>query len=308
MEKNKSRFSIVIVHKNGLDKIKKILDCLINIIQDADEIIVVDNNSSDSSIEYLQSQYKNIQLILNKSNLGYGKAANQGMNIATGKYFLILNNDLYLEKNSLDLFEKNFNEYKSAGMLTGQIYNFHNNPKRTALKNPNFLSELGIFKQPSLKIIGDKVIKIENMTGACIAVRRETAETAGMYDEDFFFYFEETEWCYRLKDYSWDIYLDPKIKVFHEGGGSSKRIIFSSRVEFLRSRLIFWKKIFSPGKYYCLVIFNYFNILLRTFLYFLLTILTLGLCKRLKYKFKEKVFLLAFLSFGMPKDWGIPKF
>ena len=93
------RFSTIIVHRNGFDRIKSALDSALKASDSCDEIIIVDNASTDNSISQISKIYPGIQIIKNKFNTGYGHAANQGIVSGKGEYFLICNNDIILPLN-----------------------------------------------------------------------------------------------------------------------------------------------------------------------------------------------------------------
>jgi len=301
------RFSIIIIHRNGEKRLLRLLNSIYAAIESNDEVIIIDNNSPDKSIEKVQQnkKFKDFIYILNSCNLGYGSAANKGIKISKGEFILILNNDLVFNQNFLSLFEQTFDSFPDAGMVTGQLYDLNKKIKSTAHNNPSFSSELGFSKPKKFSFKG--ISQIENMTGACIAVRKSMLAETGAYDEDFFFCFEETEWCMRIKKFNWKIYLNPDIQIFHEGGGSTKEVLFPARMEFLRSRKIFWRKVFPSYQYKILSITFILKLFFRIVFYLCMFIISFGLNKRFAYKLKEKVLLLIFISMGMPIKWCIPR-
>ncbi len=89
---------------------------------------------------------------------------------------------------------------------------------------------------------------MESIIGACMAARQSTIDTVGMLDPEFFFYYEESEWCYRIRQHGWKVFLDSEIKLTHTGGASTKAVFLGARIEYHRSRLHYWKKVF-PNHY-----------------------------------------------------------
>jgi len=128
-----------------------------------------------------------------------------------------------------------------------------------------------------------------------------------MYDEEFYFYHEETEWCIRVnKSKKWKVMFAPEIQISHVGGASTSSFFPESRIEFFRSRLIFWSKVFPKYKVLILYIWNIPKILVDLFFYLLLIIFTLGLVDKYRKKFYDRSLQTAWLLFGKPKSWGLP--
>ena len=102
MENQSKRFTIAVIHRNGFERLKSVLDSILADMTNNDEVIIVDNNSTDNSIEMIEQShlYKNILIIKNLCNTGYAYACNQAMRKGKGDYFLICNNDIVLPKRS----------------------------------------------------------------------------------------------------------------------------------------------------------------------------------------------------------------
>jgi len=128
----------------------------------------------------------------------------------------------------------------------------------------------------------------------------------GMYDEDFYFYHEETEWCHRINNSKWKVMFAPEIKISHVGGGSTSDVFASSRIEFFRSRLIFWEKIFPKYQVLILYIWNIPKLILDLAFYLSVTIITLNLNIRLRKKLIDRVVVISWLLLGKPNSWGLP--
>jgi len=305
------RFSIVVIHRNGCENLHKLIDSLAPQIT-KDEIIIVDNNSNDDSIKYIQSieqfSYLNIKFIMNNCNLGYGSACNKAMNKAKGSYFLLCNNDIYLENNTLDKFYSRLESDKSAGIIGPQLYsNSGNQINSYSTIIPTFLNQIDLIGRffKSKKI--DKYSPVFHLRGACLAVSRDMFNEIGGYDEDFYFYHEETEWCFRInKTKKWKVMFDPETKVYHSEGKSTKKIFLPSRVEFYRSRILFWKKIFPRHIFYLIYFWNNFKLLIDLIYYFLFSLLTVFAYRKITNKFLDRFIVLAWLIFGQPESWGLP--
>ena len=302
-----SRFSIIIVHRNGFNRLKSVIDSALKAYESYDEIIIVDNASTDNSISQISKIYPNIQIIRNKFNSGYGHAANQGISFGRGKYFLICNNDIFLPLNIFKDLEELFLKEPKAGIISGQQTNIKGEIIRTSSKKPSLLSEFDGIGRIDHSKDPEKITEVGILRGACLGVRKEMIEDIGAYDEDFFFYFEDTEWCLRAQNNDWKVFLHPKIKIPHVGGSSSNEFYSESRIEFYRSRIIFWKKIFPKSIFVLLHLWNIPKLGLDLVFYSLITLITFGQNARIKKKMIDRAMVLKWLSLGKPKSWGLPK-
>jgi len=301
------RFSIIIIHRNGFNRLKSVIDSALKALELCDEIIIVDNASTDNSISQISKIYPNIQIIKNKFNSGYGHAANQGINSGKGKYFLICNNDITLPLNIFKDLEELFLKESRAGIISGQQTNLEGEIIRTSSKKPSLLSEFDGIGRIDHNKDPDKITDVGILRGACLGVKKEMIEEIGAYDEDFFFYFEDTEWCIRAHKNSWKVILHPKIKIPHIGGSSSSELYSKSRIEFYRSRIIFWKKIFPKPIVVLLYLWNIPKLCLDLIFYSLITLITFGQNARIRKKMIDRAVVLTWLLLGKPKKWGLPR-
>ncbi len=305
--KPSKRFSIVVVHRNGNQRLLNFLNSVKSAINiDQDEVIVVDNHSSDNSIENAQSKYPFIHVINNACNTGYAHACNQGIQKSCGEYILICNNDLELSPNILDQFITDFNQNPNAGLIGGQLLASDGSLSRSAGNATTFYTELGFKSKRKPTFDANQPNKVGAVVGACMAIRRETILDAGSLDDDFFFYYEETEWCLRIRRHGWDILFDPRIRITHTGGASTQSYFKAARIEFFRSRLLYWKKTLPTFNILILYLFHIPKLVFDSFIYLLLTTLTLGKNKKLKYKLTDKSLMLSWVLLGFPKSWGLP--
>ena len=301
------RFTTIIVHRNGFNRLKSALDSALKASDLCDEFIIIDNASTDNSISHVSEIYPSIQIIKNKFNLGYGHAANQGIRSGKGKYFLICNNDITLPLNIFNDLEELFIKEPRAGIISGQQTNLKGEIIRTSSKKPSLLSEFDGIGRIDHNKDPDKITDVGILRGACLGVKKEMIEEIGAYDEDFFFYFEDTEWCIRAHKNSWKVILHPKIKIPHIGGSSSSELYSKSRIEFYRSRIIFWKKIFPKPIVVLLYLWNIPKLCLDLIFYSLITLITFGQNARIRKKMIDRAVVLTWLLLGKPKKWGLPR-
>ena len=139
-----------------------------------------------------------------------------------------------------------------------------------------------------------------------MAVSKKAIEQVGLLDEDFFFYFEETQWCYRFKKQGFRVVLDKEIKVIHEKGESTRLVRKEAQLEMLRSRLLYYKKVFSPFTAFFLTNFRIVRLLVNMLFTSLFLVLTFGIDKKIRYKFVVYGYQLMWIILGKPRVWGLP--
>ncbi|MDO6600692.1 glycosyltransferase family 2 protein [Tenacibaculum sp. 1_MG-2023] len=222
------------------------------------EIIVVDNDSKDDSVNLISESFPSINLIENKTNEGFGRANNVGLRIAKGKYCFLLNTDTYLLNNAIkilfDFMEsgKNKNVAVVGGMLFKQNLETNvfagNFPDYQNFINNSLLKYLYKYKKPrSIKNIPrlPKVsIEVDYVSGADFFVRKEVLDKIGVFDKRFFLYFEETELCFRIKQKlpNTKCMIEPKAEIVHISQGSNKDTARNLRFrkQFIKSKAIYY--------------------------------------------------------------------
>jgi len=310
MNSKEVRFSIIIIHRNNFERLQNILNNIFKYKQVNDEIIVIDNHSSDDSIKKLEKSYfsKEIKIIKNICNAGYGFACNQGMHAARGKFFLLCNNDIELKSDTLEKFEIFFKLDPYAGLIGPQMFSPVGQKMNSySTRTPGIFSQLDLIGRPYQSKKINKFDRASILRGACLAVNRKMTDELGMYDEEFYFYHEETEWCIRInRSMKWKVMFAPEIQISHIGGASTSSLFPQSRIEFFRSRLIFWSKIFPRHKVLILYLWNMPKIFLDFLFYLLLTTITLGIVRKFKNKLIDRSMQIAWLMAGKPDSWGLP--
>ena len=193
------------------------------------EIFVVDNNSQDGSIEAIEQEFPGTNIIKNPENSGFGSANNLAIKQAQGKYILCLNTDTLLINNSIkelfDYMEKN----PTVGACGGALYDAEQKPTHSGGLFPNLLNIIllsklrYVFKNLYENRLGTKLPyeKMEYVTGADIFFRKSVLDEIGLFDENFFMYFEESDLCYRINKAGYKIKIVPQAKIIHLEGKSS---------------------------------------------------------------------------------------
>jgi len=285
----------------------KALASLMRAVGRDDEIILVDNGSTDASMKQVRAACPAVFIVENGCNNGFARACNQGLAAARGRYVLFLNNDAFLPPDALDRFAEDFSLYPKAALIGGQLVGEDGLPQRSAGVAPTFLSELGLIRRKPPDVSNSpRPVEVETLVGACMAFRRELADSAGRLDEDFFFYFEETEWCVRLRRQGWKVMLDPRVRITHLKGVSTRAIRREAQVEMFRSRLLYYRKTMPPLLAIPLSIWRVLRLLVNTVSYLFMGALTLGLLGKVRTKLMVYLTQLAWLLIGCPASWGLP--
>lgn len=224
--------SIVIVSYNTRDLLRACLESVRATLRGLRyETIVVDNGSTDGSLEIVTSNFPTVTLIRNDENAGFATANNQGIRRSSGRYLLLLNSDAVLLDNAARRMVAFMDAHPGAGGVGGQLRNPDGSFQNSHGRFPGLLDEtcllLGLPDQlrpagyPTYPEAGSsECCRVDWVSGALLMVRRQAADEIGLLDEDFFMYAEEMDWCYRLQQGGWPVYYLPDARAVHWGGGS----------------------------------------------------------------------------------------
>jgi N-acetylglucosaminyl-diphospho-decaprenol L-rhamnosyltransferase len=200
--------SIIIPSFNGLETLQKTLISLHENAPSA-EIIVVDGGSTDGTREWLQ-QFQAVRLLL-VSNHGYGHALNRGCEIAQNPILILMNSDVLIGKNALLLMQKHLLEQTEVAAV-GVV------PMQTNGKRQRSFGPFALYWSNYFPVV--KAMRVNMLHGYCIATRRDVLERVGGFDENFFFYNEEYDWCWRVLKAGLFLEILPETAI-HVGGSST---------------------------------------------------------------------------------------
>lgn len=240
--------SIIIISFNTKKLTKETIESVIRNTKGISyDFIVVDNDSKDGSIEVLNrlaSKFKNIKLILNRQNSGFGQANNQGMEVAEGRYLLLLNSDTLVNSNVLGEMVSHFDKNPKVGIASCGLKFKDGAIQGTGGYFPtlgrvffwmSFIDDLPILSRiikpfhpmhglsPFDKNISffEKEKEIDWVTGAFLMLKKQVYDQIGGFDKNYFMYVEEVDLCYRAKKKGWQVWYLPKWNIIHYGGASS---------------------------------------------------------------------------------------
>lgn len=250
--------SVIIVNYNTK---KLLLQCLNSLFDKTMgvkfEVIVVDNFSTDDSVEAVSQLYPNIYLVRSSINLGFGNANNLGYKYSSGKYVFLLNPDTMLMNNAVKILSDFLKEHLDISIVGGQLYDENRTPAHSYyLYLPSIVWEFNILFCQQLFRVKDYFFRREAMrkgyglvpyiTGADMMLRREDIEKYGLFDSDFFMYFEETELCNRYARYGKSIAFIMSPQILHLEG---KSFSFKEDRErsFFQGRKLYYQKCHLKG-------------------------------------------------------------
>lgn len=257
--------SIIIVSYNTQDLIRNCIQSIINKTKSINyEIIVVDNASTDGTQETICSNFPQIKLIANKTNIGFGAANNMGIKIAIGKYLFLVNPDTVLTNNAIKLFYDFMKNplHQNVWCCGAALISKDLKPDISYSNFPSLWQvffEFGlhtIFRNYYLEKIAIGIpcnskhtdpFNVPVVSGADMFIRRSLLDQIGYFDEDFFLYYEETELSWRAHKKGFISKIIPTIKIIHLGGQSTKSLNLKKIEIFETSRFLFFKKCYGAA-------------------------------------------------------------
>jgi GT2 family glycosyltransferase len=234
--------SIVIVNWNGKDLIGKCIESIFSTVterlKDHDyEIIVIDNASTDGSIEYLTGLTNKITLIRNKENTGYAPAANQGMKLASGKYVLLLGSDTVVLKDALIKCTEFLSRRTECGAVGCKLLNPDGTIQNNCKKFPTLLN--GFFTYLSLNRLNrsydmsrfkyDKTTEVEQISTTFLMFRKDLLEKLNFFNEEYKILYNDVDLCKRIWESGHKIVFLHETQIIHYGSRSTQKAGFSVR-------------------------------------------------------------------------------
>ncbi len=224
-----AKVAVVILNWNGREFLRKFLPSVLAHSQDVAEVIIADNASSDSSIEFLQECYPQLRIINNRTNGGFARGYNEALAEVDADYFVLLNSDIEVTVNWIEPVIKLMENDKMVAACQPKLRSYHEREKfEYAGAAGGFIDEYGypfcrgrIFQHLETDTGQyNDAIEIFWATGACMFVRADLYKKFGGFDEDFFAHMEEIDFCWRLKNGGYKIMYCPDSIVYHVGGGT----------------------------------------------------------------------------------------
>lgn len=247
--------SIIIVNYNTSDLLKACLESIYNKTKDiAFEIIVVDNASVDDSEEMIKKHFEDVIFIQSGDNIGFGKANNLGVKYSTGKFVFFLNSDTLLVNNAIKILSDYLIQNPKVAICGANLYDINSNPAMSFSQTvPGLLSEIDYFfgrifvklyyrGNIDFNYTNSPLIINGFISGADMLVRKDVLDQVGLFDPDFFMYFEETELTWRIRKAGYLVVSVPEAKIIHLEG-ASETIKENSIRRSNKSKYLYYEKI-----------------------------------------------------------------
>jgi GT2 family glycosyltransferase len=251
--------AIVLVCWNNRSYLEPCLDSLYGAgLQHSFEVVVVDNGSTDGSQQMLRARFPDVRIVQNTSNVGLARACNQGVEVTTSPFILLLNNDTIVNGPSLDALIDHMAATPDAGAVGGKLLN-EDGSVQAEYSNFSTLREefliatrIGELLWPAYPSHhpSDAIRSVGWLSSACLLLRREALHQVGLLDESYFIYGDEADLQYRLVASGWRVYYLPHASTLHFGGRSMDR--WRRRKMVYRGKMLFYRKNYGIAREYLL--------------------------------------------------------
>lgn len=273
--------AVCIVNYNTRDLLRACLHSAL--AEKPDEIVVVDDASTDASAEMVEMDFPSVRLIRLNENIGYGAASNLAVKHCRSEHILLLNGDTLVKPGALRCLNRYLEASISAAILGPRIVNPDGSPQTSCFHFPaplhiflylsglyRLIPRLPILRRYSLqKASANSAGVVPWVLGAALAFRRETFEALGGFDESFFLYFEEVDLCYRASRRGWQVHFAPEAEIVHVGGASTEQERGGMTLQYFTSLAEFYRKHYSGWALAALILmvktFAFFRLLCAIF-------------------------------------------
>lgn len=248
-ESTPPKLSVIVVNWNTRDMLRACLRSAHETLPPPTfEVLVVDNASHDGSAAMVRSEFPDARITANDENVGFGRANNQAICSARGEYLLLLNPDAQLQPYTARRLVEHLDSEPSVAITAGEV------------RNPDGTFQSGYFTFPTfahhVRCVLNRerghylrwkatysrhppVREVDWVAGACMVVRRRAIEDAGLFDERYFLFSEETDWCFRMRLAGWKVHYLSDVGVVHLGGGSTRQTPVETIAQALRGQLLY---------------------------------------------------------------------
>jgi hypothetical protein len=282
----------------------------------AKEIIVVDNGSTDETQSVLPREFPGLKLICPGKNLGFARACNLAAKQSSGEFLLLLNSDARPAPDALEKAAAWMRANSDCAVAGGQLLNADGSRQNSIANFPTLATEL-LSKSLLRRLWPEKFpgkerelrapLDVESIVGAFVFVRKKIWGELGGLDERYFFFFEETDFCLRARQKNFRVVHLPEVRVRHDQGATAKQVSVAARIEYWRSRYIYFSK--NRSAFTRSILFA--GLMARLFFDWLAasltTIFTLGKNARWRSRWRVCTALLGWHLRGCPASTGLPR-
>lgn len=230
------------------------------------DVVVVDNGSTDGTAEALAQEYPSVEVMELHRNAGFSAANNIGIAATGSRHVLILNPDTIVETGAIERLVEWLDEHPAAGVVAPRLVNPDGTDQLTARAFPTASAAVFGRRSPITRLMpnnrwstrflagrdhtGDDPFEIDWVSGAAMMVPRRVIDRVGGFDEDFFLYWEDADWCRRIKNAGYSVWCLPKARISHDEGGTRDHgwPVEVTR-HFHRGAYLYWKKHHAPQRW-----------------------------------------------------------
>lgn len=246
--------SIIVVAWNVRDLVRECLESTYRETRDVDfEVIYVDNASKDGSAEMVRKEFPQARIIENSENLGFIKANNQAIEVARGRYVLLLNSDTVVLDGAIQKTVAFADRNPDAAVVGCRVLNRDRTLQRACFMYPSLLNTIlaatYLYKLfPRSSFFGrermtwwdfDDVRDVEVVCGCYALVRKKAIDEVGVMDETYFVYGDDPDWCYRFRQKGWRVVFTPEASIVHYGGQTTKQMSDAFLLQLIGTKLLF---------------------------------------------------------------------
>lgn len=232
------KLSIIITHHNTLELLDLCIKSIKDTVRDLKyEIIVVDSEAKEENGKFIKDKYSEINYLGTRNNLGYSKIVNEGIGKTRGEYVLILNADIIVLKDAISEMINYLDQHEDVGIVGPQLLDFTNNVQASCFANPNlktilarrtFLGKIKWGKEILKKFTlitteTNTAREVDWIQGSAMMFKKSAIDQIGMWDERFFMYFEDADWCRRFWQNNLKVVYLANAKMVHYYHRSSKK-------------------------------------------------------------------------------------
>jgi GT2 family glycosyltransferase len=280
------------------------------------EIFLVDNGSTDDTPAEVAKRFPAVHYLRAEGNLGFAKANNWGVREAAGEFLLLLNSDAAVKADSLATAVGWMRQHPDCGVAGVQLLNPDGSRQNsianfptlaTELLNKSLLRRLFPSRYPGKERPFTEPVAVESVVGAFMLIRREAWTAIGGLDERYFFFLEETDFCLQARRLRWRVMHLPQITVWHGQGQTAKQVSAAARIEYWRSRYLYFAKNHGPAVRAALAVGLVVRLLVDWLASGVMKLLTFGQNHRWAGKWRVYSALMLWHLRGKPVAMGLKR-
>ncbi len=240
--------AVIVLNYNNAKDTVECLNSIDDLVYDNYHVMVVDNCSTDNSIEVLLKEYPALDLITSSINGGYAYGNNLAIERAQQEkydYVCILNNDVIVEPDFLSILIEYGLENQVAGVIGPRICEYQDSTlieSAGSNVNMNYGKVTRLFHKEKEDVVAGKIIPCDYIGGACMLVSLKAINQVGLIPENYFLFYEENEWCLKIKQAGFDVVCVANAKVIHKGSASINKVSGLSEYFMYRNLVVFVKR------------------------------------------------------------------